>query len=217
MLLLALVKIPLNRFIPEQTGDALLSIIEPVSIWSGQGYFQIRGEPDVWHFDYQLCSALSWCVQLNDGANQFESKVSPKGSGLKLSSLKFNGDNKMLRDIVPQNMASFELRASADEIFVPNLACPSKDIKVKNGVANVSKLHVFGRSLDDVNARVLVNQENELLLITAGSVKGELNISSTNYTGRFSLLNAPEPLMALLSPQQIASGWAVKGKLSCRV
>lgn len=216
VLLAVLIKIPLNRFIPEQTNDVLVSIIEPVSIWSGQGYFQIRGEPDVWRFDYQLCAAFSWCVQLQTGANQFESRVSPNGSGIKLSSLSFNGDNEMLRGMVSQNMASFELTASADEVLVPNLACPGKGIEVKNGVARASKINVLGTLLNDMNASVALNNKNELSLITTGSIEGKLNISSTVYSGRFKLLNAPESLTEILPPQQITSGWAVNGKLPCK-
>lgn len=215
LLLVVLFKLPLNRFIPEQTGDALLSIIQPVTLWSGQGYFQVRGEPDVWHFDYKFCSVLSWCVQLSNGANQFESKVSSNGSGVKLSELTFRGDNQALRDIVPPNMASFDLTASADEVLIPNLVCPSKGVEVINGVANVSNINVLGNSLQDINASVLDNNQEELTIIATGGVDGQLNVRASSYTGRFKAVNLPASLTAILPPQEIASGWAVSGKLSC--
>lgn len=209
-------KLPLNRFIPEQSGDAQLSIFEPLTLLSGNGYFQVRGEPDVWRFEYQMCSMLGWCLQLDNGDNHLETKVRPQRSGIKLTELRFIGNNQALRDLVSPNMASFDITANADQVIIPNIACPTNGIKVLNGSAQAFNINVLGHSFSDISASVLDNQQDQLTIIARGAVEGELNVQPTVYSGRFKVLDLPPPLIAIMSPQQVTSGWAVSGKLSCR-
>ena len=216
LLLAMLLKLPLNRFIPEQSSDVLFSLVAPLTILSGNGYLQVRGAPDVWRFDYQMCSLLRWCVELNNGDSHLETEVSRHGSGVKFSQLSFNGNNQLLRDIISPDMASFDISVSADTVIIPNLACPANGVEVLNGNVTAFNINVLGNQISDIKATVLDNNQDQLTLLTSGSIEGELNIQPSSYTGRFKGVRLPSSLIVLLTSQQVASGWTVNGKLSCR-
>ena len=216
ILLLAIaIKLPMNRFIPEQTGQVMFSIVEPISLLSGQGYAQIRGEPDVWFFKYQFCSFLSWCVELINGDNALEAIISPKGRGVELNNIKLIGNNQLLRDIVPAEIASFDLIATADEISIPDLVCPAKDLYVVNGFAKATKINVLGAELDDINASISGASTELISVLVSGSIEGQLVVHPGNYTGRFKALSLPQGLTSFMSPQEVATGWSVSGSLIC--